>query len=72
MSQAIIHLTTEGERWDNLAWRYYRNPLAYEAIIAANPGVPIYPVLPSGLRLAIPVVDKIETPDPLRLPPWLR
>ncbi|MBJ3537853.1 tail protein X, partial [Salmonella enterica subsp. enterica serovar Derby] len=41
----LEHVTTDGERWDNLAWRYYGAALAYERIIAANPHVAILPVL---------------------------
>ena len=43
-SRALLHVTVQGDRWDLLAWRYYRDPLAYEQIIDANPDVPIAPV----------------------------
>ncbi|MGS9092557.1 tail protein X, partial [Salmonella enterica subsp. enterica serovar Infantis] len=52
----LEHVTTDGERWDNLAWSYYGDALAYERINAANPHVAIMPVLPSGARLIIPVL----------------
>lgn len=69
--RAVEHITGPADRWDLLAWRYYGDPHAYEAIIRANPGVPISPILPSGLRLVIPLrpVD-----DTIRhgLPPWKR
>lgn len=67
----LEHITTEGERWDLLAWRYYRDPMGYERIMAANPGVSRDPVLTGGVRLLIPV---IEAPDTLTedLPPWKR
>jgi len=71
MSQALIHITVEGDRWDNLAWRYYRAPYGYERIIAANPDVPILPVLPGGLRLQIPVIEASDTLTE-DLPPWKR
>ncbi|EDZ5669685.1 hypothetical protein GOF54_19355 [Salmonella enterica] len=67
----LEHVTTDGERWDNLAWRYYGDDaLAYERIIAANPHVAIMPVLPSGVRLIIPVISVTQTTP--ELPPWLR
>ena len=66
----LEHVTTEGERWDNLAWRYYADALAYERIIAANPHVAIIPVLPSGVRLIIPVISASQTTS--QLPPCLR
>lgn len=56
----LEHITTDGERWDNLAWHYYGDALAYERIIAANPHVAIYPVLPSGIQLIIPSFPSIK------------
>ncbi|AOJ71038.1 MULTISPECIES: tail protein X [Burkholderia] len=66
----LTHVTTEGERWDQLAHRYYGDPFAYERIIAANPDVPITPLLPSGLALSIPVIARAELSEDL--PPWKR
>ncbi len=51
----LEHITTQGERWDNLAWRYYGDALSYERIIAANPHVAVIPVLPSGVRSLYPL-----------------
>lgn len=68
----IRHLTTEGERWDSIAWRYYGDAHAYERIIQANPGVAITPVLPGGLTLAIPIVEQDDVADSEELPPWKR
>ncbi|MBQ4783316.1 hypothetical protein F9U38_22755, partial [Pectobacterium versatile] len=45
----LEHITTQGERWDTLSHLYYGDPLGYPRIIAANPHVPIVPLLPSGL-----------------------
>ena len=42
----LTHITTEGERWDQLATRYYGDPLQYERIVAANPHVPLATTLP--------------------------
>lgn len=67
----VFHVTQEGERWDQLAYRFYGNPLAYELIIQANPYVPLYEVLPSGIKLAIPLLEKVQTSTE-DLPPWLR
>lgn len=68
----LIHVVADGDRWDLLAWRYYADPYAYERIMAANPGMPMAPVLTAGTRLLIPVVassTSIATED---LPPWKR
>ncbi|MCR5892177.1 MULTISPECIES: tail protein X [Burkholderia] len=67
----LTHITTEGERWDQIAYRYYGDPFAYERIIVANPSVPITPVLASGIVLSIPVVAADNVADE-ELPPWMR
>lgn len=66
----LTHITTDGERWDQLAYKYYGDAYGFERIIAANPHVPITDTLPGGLRLAIPI---IESTDDLAkdLPPWM-
>jgi len=33
---AIKHIAAEGERWDQLSWRYFADPMGYERILAAN------------------------------------
>lgn len=72
MTTYLEHLTVEGERWDLLAWRYYRDALAYERILAANPDVPVYPILPGGIMLLIPVVEVQTTAPKEKMPPWKR
>lgn len=67
----LDHITKDGERWDQLAWRYYGDPHGYERIVAANPDVPIAPVLAGGTCLRIPVIDK-SVPTMEGLPPWKR
>ena len=66
----LTHVTTEGDHWDPLSTRYYGDPLAYEHIIAANPHVPLAAVLPGGLMLSIPVIERTDLYG--ELPPWLR
>ena len=56
----LVHVTSEGERWDTLAWRYYGDVSEVERIITANPHMPITPVLPGGVRIFIPVVRAAE------------
>lgn len=72
MSEHYEHITTEGDRWDTIAYGYYGDPMMYEPIIAANPGIPIVPVLPSGLKLRVPVIDTTGTIPAEELPPWKR
>lgn len=67
----LTHVTQDGERWDLIAWRYYRDVSQVPALIEANPHVPITASLPGGIQLSIPV---IETPSATseELPPWKR
>lgn len=64
----LIHITTEGERWDAIAYKYYADALGYERIIVANPHAPLAPVLPAGITLSIPVIAAQSTIT--ELPPW--
>lgn len=66
----LTHITREGERWDQLAHRYYGSALAYERIIAANPHVALTAILPSGLTLSIPVIELEDLSE--ELPPWMQ
>jgi phage tail protein X len=66
------HITAEGERWDTVAYAYYGDPLLYHGIIAANPQVPIIPLLPSGIVLRVPVIALSDTLTAEELPPWKR
>lgn len=66
----LTHVTSEGERWDAIAYAYYGDPYGYERIIATNPTVPIGAALAGGIVLAIPIIDPPQqTQD---LPPWLK
>lgn len=67
----LEHETVEGERWDQLALRYYGDATAYEGIIAENPHVPISPALAGGLRLRIPVRAQAVVAES-KLPPWVK
>lgn len=67
---ALVHITADGERWDQLADRYYGDARRYVEIAEANPTVPLYAVFPSGITLAIPVLEETETLADL--PPWKR
>lgn len=66
----LTHVTREGERWDTIAWQYYRDVRQVPALIAANPHAPLAPVLPSGVRLRVPLIARASTTA--ALPPWRR
>ncbi|QBP09856.1 tail protein X [Cupriavidus metallidurans] len=67
----IEHVTIDGERWDQLAARYYGDASAFGRIIDVNPHVPIGPTLVGGVWLRIPIIDLVTATPDLELPPWL-
>ncbi|PIQ23510.1 hypothetical protein COW36_09000 [bacterium (Candidatus Blackallbacteria) CG17_big_fil_post_rev_8_21_14_2_50_48_46] len=68
MTQYLEHITTEGERWDSIAWKYYGDVTQMGLLIETNPQAPIKPTLPAGMKLLIPL---IEQPKEVQgLPPW--
>lgn len=71
----IEHVTAEGERWDQLAHRYYGDPLQYQRLVEANPHVAVSPLLPSGLTIRVPLLSPEAAAaytDESHLPPWKR
>lgn len=68
-TQFITHITSSGERWDLVAWKYYGNATLYSPIIMANPGIAIEPVFSAGLTLLVPMLAQSNT-APANLPPW--
>lgn len=63
--------TSQGERWDTVAFKAYGNPYLVDIIAEANPDVAITEVLPAGITLKIPVRER-DTIDTSLLPPWKR
>ncbi len=69
MSDFYEYITKDGDRWDLIAYEFYSDATLYESIITANPEVPIIPILPSGLKLKIPVIED-SNEITFILPPW--
>ncbi|MEI8390093.1 MAG: tail protein X [bacterium] len=63
------YITKDGDRWDLIAYEFYSDATLYEGIITANPEVAIIPILPSGLKLKIPVIED-NNQIQFELPPW--
>lgn len=66
------YITKESDRWDLIAWEFYGDATMYEPIVVANPDVPIVPILPSGIKIKVPVIDRKDIIAPEELPPWKR
>jgi hypothetical protein len=73
-SEYLEYQSVGGERWDQLAFKFYGNALYYEPIVRANPYVPIAPMLEAGTHLRIPILEaeEIILDDKGDLPPWQR
>ncbi|KQC02101.1 tail protein X [Pedobacter sp. Hv1] len=70
---SIQYITTEGERWDNVAFKMYGNAGLSAILIKANPEVSISDVIDPGTVLDIPVIQEFEAEVNLDLlPPWKR
>lgn len=65
------YITVEGDRWDTIAFKAYGDPLKITPLIEANPKVPKSPILPSGLTIFVPLMEK-ATANTNILPPWKR
>ena len=64
------HITVEGDTFDSLALRYYGRERLASRLIQANPEYCDTLIFEAGVKLYIPDVSTIETPD--TLPPWRR
>lgn len=69
MTEYYSYITKDSDRWDLIAYKFYKTPTMYEEIIKSNPNVPIEPILPAGIKLKIPVFEDSETIK-FELPPW--
>ncbi len=71
------HLTQPGERWDVIAWRYYKDPDKQDVLIEENRHLfldnldPVPAILPTGINIRVPVIKQTSINDAL-LPPWKR
>lgn len=76
MSGHLTHMTSAGERWDALAHRYYgdisRQTMLIERNRALFPDFAVPTLLPAGLTLIIPIIERSSAPAPDLLPPWKR
>jgi phage tail protein X len=63
--------TTQGDRWDLIAWRAYGDYTKQKELIEANPGIPIVASFGDAIPLILPIIPEADTQSAL-LPPWFR
>jgi len=68
----IEHITTEGERWDQIAYLYYGDAARISELAEANEHLRLQPVLAGGLPLRVPVLENDDRLLPEEVPPWKR
>ena len=56
-SKYVEHKAQAGERWDDLAYKYYGNGFQVSGIIKANPDIAISPFLPENETIIIPIPE---------------
>lgn len=73
MTESINYVTTQGERWDSLAWKFYGSVKSMNILIDANPAIALSGVLDAGTKVIVPIVEATsETITASNLPPWKR
>lgn len=71
MTKYIFHTTGTNERWDNIAYKYYKNSYNIQSIIDSNPHAAISPVIKEGIILKIPIdVENKQNNKNALLPIW--
>ena len=71
--QFILVVTSAGERWDTLAWKYYGDATLVGPIIQTNPQIAIEAVFEAGLNIGVPIlVVNPAAQNAADLPPWKR
>lgn len=73
MANFTEYLTTQGDRWDTVAFKAYGVATMVQPIIEANREVYLTEIIPAGVRLLIPIIEVAETEaNSDLLPPWKR
>lgn len=73
MSNFVEYITKDGDRWDTIANKAYGDPTLFAGIIEANTATVISPIIQTGTRLIIPILEQNEIEvDAELLPPWKR
>lgn len=65
------YLTKAGDTWSGIAFKAYGDVNKMSIIAEANPFSSLVPVLPDGVTILIPIIDRSSI-DLLNLPPWKR
>lgn len=66
-----IYTSKQGDTWSGIAYKAYGDVTRMDIIIAENPYLPAYPVIPGELKIRVPILEESVANQSL-LPPWKR
>lgn len=66
------YITTQGDRWDTIAFKAYGDATNFSGIIDANPNLPETDVFEGGIKLIVPILVEPINSNLDQLPPWKR
>lgn len=67
------YIVKDGDRWDTIAEKAYGDALLVNGIIEANVATVVTPILETGARIIIPILETAEIKiNSELLPPWKR
>ena len=68
---SLNYTTKEGDRWDQLAFRFYGSVKSIGILTDANPTVSLSPVIDFGTILIVPIIDNSTASVITKnKPPW--
>ena len=65
------YITKNGDTWTGIAFKAYGDVNKVNLITEVNPYCSLIPVLPDGINILIPIIDRPSI-DVTNLPPWKR
>lgn len=71
----VEYITKQDERWDTICFKAYGviSEELMDGLVNGNPNISLLPIVPTGTRMKIPVVEFGEVQlDSDLLPPWKR
>lgn len=64
---SMPYITSQGERWYDIAYAFYKNASMTAPLVEANPKYSDCLIFDAGISLRIPIID---SKPPSSLPPW--
>ena len=69
-SESISYTCVEGDTWDTVAYKMYKEERDTTILLKANPYLNDILVFEGGEVLTVPIIDRASSPS--TLPPWRR